>query len=284
MRVLVFCRVGCLIALANVAQAQTIDQATKACEGHNHAQAIAGCTQLLADPGISAAKRVEAYVNRGKTYYYEDDIVHALADLNEAIRLDPNNADAYSYRGITFSNRAEGGDKADYARAIADFTEEIRIRPDEGGGYGGRGNVYIHLGDADRAIAEYSAAIAHDPKYEAGWYNRGHTLFEKGDMVRAIPDLTAAIKLNPKNIFAIGFRAVALSRQGDVAAALRDADELLRFDPTWATIYWFRGDVFKELHRRDDAITEYHKALALKPEGFTKEGIDAGLKQLCAGQ
>jgi tetratricopeptide (TPR) repeat protein len=269
MRQLVVYSAGYLIVLANAAQAQTADQAAKACEGHNHAQAIAGCTQLLADPGISAAKRVEAYVNRGKTYYYENDVVHALADLSEAIRLDPNNADAYSFRGITFSNRAEGGDKADYERAIADYTEEIHIRPDEGGGYVGRGNVYIHLGDADRAIAEYSAAIAHDPKYEAGWYNRGHTLFEKGDMVGAIPDLTVAIKLNPKNIFAIGFRAVALSRQGDAAAALRDADELLHFDPTWAAVHWFRGDVFKELHRRDDAIAEYHRALALKPEGFT---------------
>lgn len=282
MRHLVFCSAVFLMLLANVAAAQTIGQAARDCEGPNPDQAIAGCAQVLAGgAGESTAKRVEAYVNRGKNYYHKRDFIRALTDLNEAIRLDSNSASAYRFRGITYHVRAfHMGDKADYARALADYDAAIRINPHEPGAYLMRGNVYSQLGDNDRAIADYSAVIARDPKDYAGYYNRGHALFKKGDMVRAIPDLTDAIRLDPKSISAIGFRAIALSRQGDTAAALRDADELGRIFPNAAQTHRFRGDVFKALRRRDDAIKAYQKALTLKPDDYTKKEVDAALKEL----
>ena len=50
----------------------------------------------------------------------------ALAEYTEAIRLDPNDADAYNNRGIADNNNA------DYAEALADFTEALRIAPHYG--------------------------------------------------------------------------------------------------------------------------------------------------------
>src|SRR5882724_10035228 len=48
----------------------------------------------------------------------------AIADYNEAIRLDPKNAAAYNNRGFAY------GQKGDYDKALADFSEAIRLKPD----------------------------------------------------------------------------------------------------------------------------------------------------------
>src|SRR6266403_339236 len=47
----------------------------------------------------------------------------AIADYNEAIRLDPKHARAFHHRGYAYS------DKGDNDRAIADYNEAIRLNP-----------------------------------------------------------------------------------------------------------------------------------------------------------
>jgi tetratricopeptide (TPR) repeat protein len=49
---------------------------------------------------------------------------HAMADYNEAIRLNPKFSVAFNNQGTTFAR------KKDYARAIADYTEAFRLDPE----------------------------------------------------------------------------------------------------------------------------------------------------------
>ena len=81
----------------------------------------------------------------------------AIADYTEAIRLDPKYANAYSNRGVAYS------DKGDKDRAIADFTEAIRLDPKYADAYNNRGFAYreqrrhgpchcrLHRGDTARS-------------------------------------------------------------------------------------------------------------------------------------
>ena len=55
-----------------------------------------------------------------------NDLDKALADLNEAIRLDANNAGAYFLRGKVYAA------KEDYAKAKADLDRAIKLDPDLG--------------------------------------------------------------------------------------------------------------------------------------------------------
>jgi Tfp pilus assembly protein PilF len=61
------------------------------------------------------------YTNRGNTYRLTGDFRRALADLNEAIRLDPKYVVAYQHRAST--HRALN----DPARADADSKEAARL-------------------------------------------------------------------------------------------------------------------------------------------------------------
>ena len=75
------------------------------------------------------------------------------AIFNEAIRLNPNYAQAYGSRGAAYRAKGEND------RAIADFNEAIRLNPNYAQAYGSRGAAYRAKGENDRAIADFNEAI-----------------------------------------------------------------------------------------------------------------------------
>ena len=85
--------------------------------------------------------------NRGDVYAQKHDYNRAIADYNEAIRLDPQNARTYAARGLADIM------KRDYDRAIADFSEAIRLGPKNARAYATRGHAYNMKGDHDSALA-----------------------------------------------------------------------------------------------------------------------------------
>src|SRR6516165_1397499 len=63
---------------------------------------------------------------------------------------------AYYNRGLAYQ------EKGDNDRAIADYDQAIRLDPKYAFAYNGRGNAYKAKGDNDRAIADYDQAIRLD--------------------------------------------------------------------------------------------------------------------------
>ena len=98
---------------------------------------------------IAQSSNAEAYNNRGLAKYELGDKKGAIADYNEAIRINPNFAKAYYNRGTA---KYELGDKKG---AIADFNEVIRLNPTFAPVYNNRGVAKSELGDKQGAIADF---------------------------------------------------------------------------------------------------------------------------------
>jgi tetratricopeptide (TPR) repeat protein len=64
----------------------------------------------------------------------------------------------------------------EYDEAIQCFTEAIRLKPENAEAYFNRGNVYKDKNDLDQAIKDYNEAIRLKPDYYAAHFNRGYCL------------------------------------------------------------------------------------------------------------
>ena len=121
-------------------------------------QRINGCSSIIQSGRETRRNLAIAYYSRGLAYYDKGDDDRAIAEYNEAIRLDPKFAQAYSSRGLAYDH------KGDLGHADPDYNEAIRLDPKYAQAYFNRGNAYYQKGDDDRAIADYSEAIRLDPE------------------------------------------------------------------------------------------------------------------------
>jgi tetratricopeptide (TPR) repeat protein len=97
----------------------------------------------------------------------------------------------YTNRGVEY------GLKKDFEHAIADHDQAIKIDPKNPIAYNNRGNAYDGKREFDRAIADYDQAIKLDPKYASAFYNRGLAKQKKGDIAGGETDFAAARQLEP---------------------------------------------------------------------------------------
>jgi tetratricopeptide (TPR) repeat protein len=131
----------------------------------------------------------EAYNSRGLTYRALKNYQRAIADYDKAVALNPTLALAYTNRGILYHALK------DYPKAIADFDKAIEINANHTYAYNSRGNTYAELKEPAKAIADYTKAIEINPEYANAYYNRGNTYAELKDFPRAVMDYRKAADL-----------------------------------------------------------------------------------------
>jgi tetratricopeptide (TPR) repeat protein len=181
----------------------------------------------------------------------------AIADLTEAIRVNPNDARAFAKRGDIYRK------KNDHDRAIADLTEAIRLNTTFSWAFAVRGETFraknwlananaairrlgtgepessfLKTDDYDRAIADISEAIRLDPATSAwasylsrAFADRGKTFRRMLNYDRAIADCTEAIRLDPKNAEAFAVRGDVRWARDEYDLATADLTEAVRLDP-----------------------------------------------------
>ena len=120
---------------------------------------------------------------------HNEDTEDAMAAYDQAIRLKPDYAAAYSNRGFA---KAELGRRED---AIADYDQAIRLKPDYTAAYSNRGIVKAELGRSEDAIADYDEAIRLKPDLAEAYYNRGNAKAVSGLKDEARKDFKTALEL-----------------------------------------------------------------------------------------
>jgi tetratricopeptide (TPR) repeat protein len=231
-----------------------------------------------------------AYYNRGNANKNQKRNDQAIEDYNNALRLNPNNAEAFLGRGIAFASRS------DFETAIADFTDAIRIDSNLAAAYVFRGRAlaasvvtvteieegfsdFFYIVEEeeitaeqeaafDLAIADCTQAIRLDPNFVLAYRERADAYTRKGDYDRAIADYTAAIRLDPNNAAAYTRRGEAYNNKGDHNRALADYNQAIRLDPNDTKAYIKRAIMYISTDEYDQAIADFNQVLRIASNNF----------------
>jgi len=111
--------------------------------------------------------------NRGMTALKQYDYDTAVTEFTEAIRLNPNIAVYYFYRGEAYNF------KEDWDKAIDDFTKAIQLNPNYAEAYASRAWAYYGLNDITNALANIDAAKQIDPDNSSANYLYGEIVPEQ---------------------------------------------------------------------------------------------------------
>lgn len=210
-------------------------------------------SQLSTKRQVSA----EQLFNRAHKKQKQGDLIEAIADYTEAIRLNPQYAEAYNNRGVARK------DTGDIDGAIADFEEVIRLIPNDADVYTNRGVSRYEKGDLDGAIADYTEAIRLNPDDVKAYNNRGNARTDKGDLDGAIADFTLAIYLSPHDPTLYNGRGVTLKSKGNLDEAIADFTEAIRLNQEYPGAYNNRGNARFDKGDFKGAIADYRRYLEL---------------------
>jgi tetratricopeptide (TPR) repeat protein len=197
------------------------------------------------------------YVNRGTAYLSKQDYDRALADLSQAIKIEPNRAAAYFNRAVIFYS------KKNYDLAIADCSQVIKLQPDFALAYVKRGANYYAKKDYGLAIANFNQAIKIQPDSYT-YIIRGDSYNQKGDYDLAITDYNNALKLKPDDARIYNDRGIVYKNKGDYDRAMADYELAIKLKPDYMSAYHNRGNVHTKRGDYELAVADFNQAIKLE--------------------
>ena len=148
-----------------------------------------------------------------------------LADLDQAIKIDPNNVDAVRFRAAFLLQNDEP------KKAIKDFRKFLEFEKD---------NIQAHyvvietlrgLGEFDEALELIDKAIKIDPERAASYIVKAQIYLDMNKFDESAQAAGKAIKLDRQNFTAMLLRAQAYLAAEKYDDALEDVDEALELEP-----------------------------------------------------
>ncbi len=207
------------------------------------------------DGGASAAEWLE----RGLAHLGREEPGEALAALDRALAIDPDDPEAIGNRGLArFQMR-------DYAGAIVDFDRALEIYPRDATVHSNRAQAKLGLGDLAGALADSDRATSLAPHDPAAWNGAAIIRVQAGRIDEAISAATQAIRLDQRFARAWAGRASAHLARGDIAAALADLEEAVRLEPDDAALRSSLGNVYGRQGRYKEALAQLDRAIELEP-------------------
>ena len=218
----------------------------------------------------------------------QGDIENALADCNQAIRLEPKNATAYEIRG-TIWQQWDNEEKA-----LTDWTTAIRLDPKQLMAHFYLARHWNSGRQLEKAISEYGKVLQIDPKFLDVESRRGDLVELKAANDKTITECDQAIAADLTDANAYRRRGIAWIVRGERDKAIADWTAAIRLSPQDASAYKTRGSARLAAGQYDGAIDDWSKVIELQPDqpmaytnrayAWSKKGaIDKGARRFERG-
>jgi tetratricopeptide (TPR) repeat protein len=117
---------------------------------------------------------VNAWNDRGLTFYNLGKYKEAIKSFDKALDIDPRDATILSNKGASLNNLGK------YKDAIKCLDKALEIEPNNAGAWLNKGNALYNLRKHEEAIKYYDKALDIDPSFAVAWNNKGIALKKLG--------------------------------------------------------------------------------------------------------
>jgi lipoprotein NlpI len=196
----------------------------------------------------------------------DDDAVSASVD-GESIGLASGDGPVLRARGVAYYL------KGDFDRAIADYDEAIRLNPKDRDALGLRGNAYKTKGDFGHAIADHDQLVQLDTRDARAYFARARVYWQSASFAKSLADLDQAIQLDPKSAYPIVWREIVAKRSDQPSQLSEAARQLDATKWPAPIVNLFLGTMTPEqvLSAADDADPIKKKAQLCEANFYTAE-------------
>ena len=196
--------------------------------------------------------------------YHLQDFDNLYAHSKEASELFPNMLTVYQYYVVAAYLKKEFREvveAVDYASMLSLDNQQVMIDL-----LSMQGDAYNALKNFHKADSVYEYILFKDADFESVLNNYSYNLAVRGEKLdKALEMSTHLVELNSSPTY-LDTHAWVLYKNGKLDEALKFMDDAIAKDATNAVYYDHRGDIKFSLGRKDEAVTDWEKALELDPE------------------
>jgi tetratricopeptide (TPR) repeat protein len=194
--------------------------------------------------------------------------------LKEARTMKPSSAFDFLARGKAFSSFLEDD------KALADYDQALKLDPSSAEANFNKAMVLQHMGDSAGAITQFTAAIKLEPNYVDAITSRASAFNRNGDTKSAIADYTKAIQINPDDAMMLYNRGRIYLNQLNYDKAVVDFSEAIRMQPVFPEAYVNRGVAYTAVNKWADARKDFQKSVDQDPSGDAGKNGKRGLEMI----
>ncbi|EJN15280.1 tetratricopeptide repeat protein [Bradyrhizobium sp. YR681] len=153
-------------------------------------KAAAATESAVSAGNVNAA---QAHTVKAQALARSGETAAALAEFNQAVELDPYNAQALYGRAQIYQGNSQ------HDLAIADFSAANGLNPQKVEPLLGRASSYLAVGKVKEAAADLDEASEADPHNAQVWTARGQVYERLGDKAKAAASYNKAVSLRPRD-------------------------------------------------------------------------------------
>jgi len=241
-------------------------------------------------------KLVPLYRARAMAYWKKDENEKAISDLNQALRIDPNSADAWGELAVIFYSLMKYPEamhaadttlqlqpeqprmkflKAVCLHALGRLAESREIldpllneSPEVTDFQLLRAQIASAEGDFQTAKEFYGKILAIDPQNPTAQSGIADAYLHLEEWENAVELLTSAIAQKPDSVHFYFQRCLAALAAQKFEMAMEDVNFLIEKKPERSETYVIRGRIRFAMKQPEAAIVDFQKAAALDPANF----------------
>ena len=149
--------------------------------------------------------------------------------------------------------------------AIEAYQQAIRIQPNHADAYNKLGTDLINQNRIDDAIDAYQQAIQIQPNQGEAYYNLGNALHRQEKLEEAIEAYQQAIQIQPNYVDAYNNLGVVLIDHEKLRESVQIYQKTLEIQPNYADAYNNLGNALREQGKLEESIRIFQKATYIQP-------------------